>query len=94
MAASDAPPAADSDAVSPPDFAGSVRTDNTIPTAATLQRTAELPVLDREGKQHAFQSLYAQPGQTLVVFVRHFFCGVGLHRTPWPATLSPGVSVC
>lgn len=81
-ASSDAPPAAaatptDNDKVNPPDFSGSVRTDNKLPSHGTLKRTADLPVLDREGKQHLFKSLYEEhKGQTLVIFVRHFFCGV------------------
>ncbi|OAA68076.1 Thioredoxin-like fold protein [Niveomyces insectorum RCEF 264] len=85
MAASaDAPPAADAvadktngdtDQINPPDFDGAVRTNNKLPSPDTLRRIADLPVLDRAGKSHPFRSLYEQPGRTLVIFVRHFFCG-------------------
>lgn len=35
-----------------------------------------LPVLDENGVSHAFASLYNQNAQqTLVIFIRHFFCG-------------------
>ena len=35
-----------------------------------------LPVLDENGVSHAFSSLYNQNAQqTLVIFIRHFFCG-------------------
>ncbi len=64
------------DAVNPTDFDGAVRTNNKPPSRDTLKRIADLPVLDRDGKTHPFHSLYAQPGRTLVIFVRHFFCGV------------------
>jgi hypothetical protein len=82
-ASSDAPPAAsalpaNNDKVNPTDFSGSVRTDNKLPPHDTILKTADLPVLDREGKSHPFKSLYENhKGRTLVIFVRHFFCGVG-----------------
>ncbi|CAK7233650.1 hypothetical protein SBRCBS47491_008684 [Sporothrix bragantina] len=82
MAASvDTPPAAvavpaDNDKVNPADFKGSVRTDDKLPSKELIKRTADLPILDREGKKHAFKSLYEDfTGRTLVIFVRHFFCG-------------------
>ncbi|CAK7204548.1 hypothetical protein SEUCBS139899_007306 [Sporothrix eucalyptigena] len=78
---SDAAPAAvavpaDNDKVNPVDFSGSVRTDNKIPSKDTLKRVADMPILDREGKTHTFKSLYEEHiGRTLILFVRHFFCG-------------------
>jgi peroxiredoxin len=45
-----------------------------IPPAAT-----SLPVLDVNGTSHPFSTLYTSDNpneQTLVVFIRHFFCGV------------------
>lgn len=50
-----------------------------LPSAETRRKTEELPVLDREGKSHAFKSLYQGPdsgSRVLVIFIRHFFCGV------------------
>ena len=69
-------PAKAAEEVSPRDFDGSVRSDNKIPSAETLERIADLPILDRAGKPQPFKSLYAAPGHTLIVFVRHFYCGV------------------
>ncbi|CAK7237177.1 hypothetical protein SCUCBS95973_009873 [Sporothrix curviconia] len=67
---------ADSDKVSPADFEGTVRTDDKLPSKQLIKRTADLPILDREGKTHPFKSLYEDfTGRTLVIFVRHFFCG-------------------
>ncbi|KAL2857862.1 AhpC/TSA antioxidant enzyme-domain-containing protein [Aspergillus pseudoustus] len=48
------------------------------PSADILAKIADYPVLDRDGKEHNFQDLYAGPDaaeRTLIVFVRHFFCG-------------------
>lgn len=44
-----------------------------VPSAAT-----SLPVLDSNGTPHLFSTLYASDNpseQTLLVFIRHFFCG-------------------
>ncbi|KAL8708647.1 MAG: hypothetical protein Q9220_006472 [cf. Caloplaca sp. 1 TL-2023] len=50
-----------------------------IPSRKDLEKVAELPVLDSNGKPHSFKSLYhsASDGnsRTLIVFIRHFFCG-------------------
>ena len=43
----------------------------------TLQEVGELKVKDESGKEVPFKSLYeGQPGRQLIVFIRHFFCGV------------------
>lgn len=75
----------------PRDFRGDVLTDDTPPDVATLRRTAELVVLDADGKAHSFRSLYEGEGvrprdRVLVVFVRHFYCGVRWKspRCLWP----------
>ena len=47
-----------------------------IPTAADLEKVAKLPVLDEQGRSHDFKTLYDKPGRHIVVFIRHFFCGV------------------
>ncbi|KAK0651549.1 AhpC/TSA antioxidant enzyme-domain-containing protein, partial [Cercophora newfieldiana] len=60
------------------DFEGTVDTDDTLPSAATLARIGNFLVLDRDGKSHAFKTLYTgkhQPRRVLIIFVRHFFCG-------------------
>ncbi|CAK7269656.1 hypothetical protein SEPCBS119000_003679 [Sporothrix epigloea] len=66
----------DNDKVNPIDFEGSVRTDQELPPQELIKRIANLPVLDREGGKHSFKSLYEDAaGRTLIIFVRHFFCG-------------------
>ena len=48
-----------------------------LPNAQTLQQVGELPVKDENGKEIRFKSLYEdQPGRQLIVFIRHFYCGV------------------
>jgi hypothetical protein len=61
------------------EFVGDVDTDNTIPSQALLRKVADFPVLDQDGKSRPFKSLYSGPmvaRRVLVIFVRHFFCGV------------------
>jgi hypothetical protein len=50
------------------------------PSAEKLRKIEDYIVLDKEGNKHTFKSLYAGPESTacvLVIFIRHFFCGVG-----------------
>jgi hypothetical protein len=51
-----------------------------IPDEDMLQAAAELPILDEKGNVRSFKSLYsgslAIGRQNLIIFVRHFFCGV------------------
>jgi len=66
------------DGVNPLDFAGSVDSNNDLPSAETIARIGNYVVLDRHGKSHTFKSLYAGKHvarRVLVIFVRHFFCG-------------------
>lgn len=61
------------------DFTGEVDTNDLIPSPEVLSRIASLPVLDKDGKSRSFRSLYSGPDvatRVLVIFVRHFFCGV------------------
>ena len=47
--------------------------------AKTVQEAGELKIKDESGKEVPFKSLYeGQSGRQLIVFIRHFFCGV--HR--------------
>ena len=69
----------DVDMSKPEDFEGQLATNNEIPLAETLDKIKDYIVLDRDGKTHTFQSLYSGPNvsrRVLVIFVRHFFCGV------------------
>ncbi|KAL4937723.1 AhpC/TSA antioxidant enzyme-domain-containing protein [Aspergillus oleicola] len=49
-----------------------------IPSAETLSQIADYKLLDREGKELIFSDIISGPNapdRTLVLFVRHFFCG-------------------
>lgn len=66
----------------PQDFQGEVEANDQPPSAETLRKIQDYTVLDRHGKSHPFKSLYSGPGvaqRVLVIFVRHFFCGVCLN---------------
>lgn len=56
-----------------------------ILSAAHLAKAAELPIYDSKGRSRPFKSLYSGDGvvgRQLVIFVRHFYCGVGHHQLP------------
>lgn len=53
------------------------------PSASDLHKVENHTVLDNKGEAHTFKSIYGGPDsakRVLVVFIRHFFCGVGLSR--------------
>ena len=62
------------------DFKGNIKVNNNPPTKEDLEKIADLPVLDKDGKKHTFKGLYADnqhgPRRVLIIFIRHFFCGV------------------
>ena len=64
------------------DFNGDIDVNHNTPRRKDLERVAELPVLDKDGKPHAFKSLYGpinnERSRTLIIFIRHFFCGVSI----------------
>ena len=73
------------------DFQGEVMTNDELPSAETIRRIENYIVLDRHGKTHTFRSLYTGRSvarRVLVIFVRHFFCGVS--RPPTLGSLSAG----
>ena len=75
------------------DFTGSVDSNNDIPTAETLKRIENYMVLDKDGRSHSFKSLYSgshAARRVLVIFVRHFFCGVSLVLLFPSSSLSTG----
>lgn len=51
-----------------------------LPGTDALDRVGELVVVDRNGKSHKFRSLWDRKEPTerrnIIVFIRHFFCGV------------------
>lgn len=70
--------------VPPPDFQGEVETNNELPSLETLRKIEPYTVLDADGKSHTFKSLYAGHNvarRVMVIFVRHFFCGVSFLAT-------------
>lgn len=91
----------DHNGVNPLDFHGSVDSNDEPPSAATLRKIEDYVVLDREGKPHPFKSLYSgkdAASRVLIIFVRHFFCGVSLPPPLFPrlpilslSPFSPGI---
>jgi hypothetical protein len=64
---------------SPTDFTGDLNTNNEIPTQEALKNIEDFTVLDRDGKLVLFKSIYTGSNvarRVLVIFIRHFFCGV------------------
>lgn len=75
------------DTTKPEDFEGNLDTTNQIPSDETIQKINNFVVLDSDGKSYTFESLYNGPNsprRVLLIFVRHFFCGVSHHRTSLP----------
>lgn len=71
--------APDDEDVNPPDFHGEVLSNDELPSEETIRRIGDYIVLDRHGKTHTFKSLYTGRNvarRVLIIFVRHFFCGV------------------
>lgn len=65
----------------PEDFDGELSTTNELPSPDLIRKIENYMVLDRHGKSSSFKSLYSGPNaarRVLVIFIRHFFCGV------WP----------
>lgn len=49
------------------------------PSVETIRKVEGYTVLDNKGEKHTFKSVYDGPdstGRVLVIFIRHFFCGV------------------
>ena len=52
-----------------------------LPSFETSRKIEAYEVLDHEGKSHSFKSVSQGPDtvdRVLVIFIRHFFCGVSL----------------
>ena len=50
-----------------------------LPDAKTLQEVGEMKIKDENDNEIAFKSLYeGKEGRQLIVFIRHFYCGVRL----------------
>ena len=51
------------------------------PSKGVLDEAMQVPILSSEGKEHLFGTILEGPGSSkakriLVIFIRHFFCGV------------------
>lgn len=67
------------------DFVGNVDVNNDIPTDRDFERVKDLLVLDSKGQSRPFKELYSAQGvapRQLIIFIRHFFCGVRAASSP------------
>lgn len=61
------------------EFKDDVEVSNKLPSKGDLEKIAHLPVLDGSGEAHTFMSLHSSTTESrrvLIIFIRHFFCGV------------------
>lgn len=80
----------------PEDFEGEVATTNELPPPELIKKIEDYIVLDRHGKSHPFSSLYTGSNvarRVLVIFVRHFFCGVRQPPLQTPKVLTLNVEI-
>jgi hypothetical protein len=51
---------------------------STPPTRAATQQAVDMPILDKDGQKTSLKAISAAKGgqKLMVVFIRHFFCGV------------------
>lgn len=67
------------------EFEGTVDVNNDLPTEKDLKKVDDLLVLDAQGQSRPFKDLYKAPHvapRQLIIFIRHFFCGVSSHQPP------------
>ncbi|KAJ3552300.1 hypothetical protein NPX13_g11151 [Xylaria arbuscula] len=77
--ADDSPPNGQDLNMPPLDFKGELDTNNDLPSLQVLKAIENYTVFDHAGKTHPFKSLYSGHNvarRILVIFIRHFFCGV------------------
>ncbi|MCJ1306710.1 hypothetical protein MMC25_000353 [Agyrium rufum] len=58
--------------------AAEIKVNNNPPSAAELKKAGDLPIIDKDNNTIPFRSLYSgedSSRRTVVLFVRHFFCG-------------------
>jgi hypothetical protein len=66
----------------PLEFPSNVEVNDNVPSEEKIAKVADFPVLDVDGKNVPFRSLYEgangekKDHKVLVIFVRHFYCGV------------------
>lgn len=57
-----------------------------LPTKTALEQAGEVMIKDKDGKEIALKSLWeGKPAneQQLIIFIRHFFCGVSAFSRSW-----------
>ena len=68
------------------EFQGDVKVSTALPSESTLERIADLPLFDVDGKTVSFKSLYwsnsNESKKVMIIFIRHFFCGVSIVDIP------------
>lgn len=67
------------DKTQPEDFEGELATTNELPSPEMIKQIDDYIVLDKDGRSHTFKTLYSGTNvarRVLIIFVRHFFCGV------------------
>lgn len=82
--AEQSPPNGEDLANPPLDFKGEIDTNNELPSMQVLKAIENYTVFDHAGKTHPFKSLYSGHNvarRILVIFIRHFFCGVSFIST-------------
>lgn len=68
-----------------PEFIGDLHVSSLLPSKSKLKAVEDLPVYDANGRALAFGSLYkpeqgaAKAQKVMVIFIRHFLCGVRIH---------------
>jgi hypothetical protein len=79
------------------EFHGDIKVSASLPSKSTLEKIADLPVFDVDGKSLPFKSLYwpeaKDKKKVMIIFIRHFFCGVSivlLPRCRHEHSLTPG----
>lgn len=70
----------------PLEFPSNVEVNDDIPSEEQIAKVADFPVLDVDGKEVPFRSVYEgdrekKINKVLVIFVRHFYCGVSPLKT-------------
>lgn len=74
-----------------------VDVNNELPTEKDLARVGDLLVLDAKGQSRPFKELYNAPHvapRQLIIFIRHFFCGVSKVSNPNPSMHANRSQVC
>lgn len=53
-----------------------IPTSDALPSEAKLLEASKLPVWAADGSEHTFNSLFDKSGTHMIIFIRHFLCGV------------------